>query len=145
VTLLIVAMGNDMARELTGNSPPQWAESSDVYVTYGGLIDPTIVVPAGADIKVIYFNLDTDMPHSLVITSVAPPYPPMMSLDKEPPAFPGAYTPNPTEELPPTGEEWAMAHGYAFEFKTTTAGNYWYVCYIPSHAYEGMYGPLIVR
>lgn len=99
----------------------------------GGLEDPTIEVPVGANITVHYLNIG-NLEHSWVLVSEGPPY------EAEPPelAIPGAVSP--------------MAHmgtdaggNATFSFTASPAGAYWYVCHIAGHASSGMYGEFVVK
>ncbi len=74
VTLVVAAMMGGDAENMTGSPPSQLLQGGDVFVIYG-LINPTIVVPEGAVIHVIFINLDDDMYHNFIVTTAPPPYP----------------------------------------------------------------------
>jgi rusticyanin len=105
-----------------------------------GLIDPTVVVPSGAHVALRLVNADEDMAHGIVVTesdqAAATGWMPMMSAA---PAFSGA-------EVWALGEETAVGAPTAItDFTATTPGTYTYLCPVPGHAQQGMYGTLTVR
>lgn len=99
----------------------------------GGFENPTIEVPAGANVTVHYSNIGS-IAHSWVLVAGAPPY------EAEPPelAIPGAASP-----MPHMGQ--ASGENATFAFTATPAGTYWYVCHIPGHAAGGMYGKFVIK
>ncbi len=101
----------------------------------GGLENPTLQVQPGTQIMVHFLSIDTDLYHSLVFVSQAPPYSASFTAQ---PAFSGAQTTNPIAGLPPGGNA-------TFSFTASTAGTYWYVCGMPGHASSGMYGKFLVQ
>ncbi len=108
-----------------------------------GLINPTIVVPAGAHIKLILINMDygSQMDHGVEITNVAPPYPPF-SMMGAPNTFVGIRI------LPPRQSENIHASLYAESstiFTTPPVGTYYYLCQYGDHAHRGMYGRFVVQ
>ncbi len=108
----------------------------DMYhFVIGGLLNPTLVLTKGANVTVYFRNIDTDMEHSMVFTSQAPPYTGISNFTL---AFPGGETANATTGVPPGGSA-------VFSFVARASGTYWYVCGIPGHAANGMYGKLIVQ
>lgn len=115
-------------------SPPG---QKDETFRIAGLVDPTVVVPEGAVVHVTFVNADPDTVHDFVVTPAAPSaYGVMMSA---PVAFPGALTP----VLGPSS-------GHAVQrvdasFVATRSGTYKYLCTVPGHAEEGMYGSLVVQ
>ncbi|MFP3281155.1 MAG: hypothetical protein RXO76_08850 [Vulcanisaeta sp.] len=65
--MVLAMMGNDA--ESMFNATPLPYVHGDVFVIYG-LINPTLVVPAGAIIHVTFINLDDGMYHNFVVTTV---------------------------------------------------------------------------
>ncbi len=102
-----------------------------------GLVNPTLVVPAGARVSIDVVNADDDMAHGLVVTSPgAAGWMPMMDAW---PAFPGTAV-------------WALGestgaglHAATEHFTATTPGHYRYLCAVPGHAQRGMAGAFIVN
>ncbi len=103
-----------------------------------GMSNPQIVVPTGAYITLRLINADTDMAHGIVVTSsdAAGAWMPMMTSAE---AIPGAAI-------------WALgdadSSGAPTEttvFTAATAGTYTYLCPVPGHAQQGMYGTLTVN
>ncbi len=102
-----------------------------------GMVDPTVVVPAGAQVSIELVNADGDMAHGLVITrsGAGSSWMPMMSAA---PAFAGAA-------LWFLGESTvAGMHTGTLHFTASTPGTYHYLCPVPGHAQEGMVGTFTV-
>ena len=102
-----------------------------------GLINPTITVPAGAQISIQVINADPDTAHGLVITASHDTSSPMPMMTSQP-AFPGSaqwFLGNPTA---------AGMHTATLTFTATTPGTYQYLCPVPGHAQEGMTGTFTV-
>lgn len=160
ITILAIGMMPDKATNLTGMNPPSYA-SDDVFVIYG-LIDPTLVIPSGLHINLIFANLDDDMYHNLVVTSIAPPYyyMPMQGMmfsnssawygsgmggmmggfGSGSPIF-GTTMPL----LSPANYTQGTAYYYTTTFNLYSySANYWYICTYPGHAQSGMYGRILV-
>ena len=161
VTILALGMMPDDAKNLTGMMPPSYA-TDDVFVVYG-LIDPTLVVPNGAQVNLIFANLDDDMYHNFAVTSLAPPYyympmqgmmfsnssswygggmmgGGMMSGTSSNPIF-GTTMPL----LSPTNDSQGTAYYYTTTFNLYSyGGGYWYICTYPGHAQSGMCGRILV-
>ena len=102
-----------------------------------GLVNPRIVVPAGARVTVQLINADPDTAHGLVVTAsdASASWMPMMTAR---PAFAGSalwFLGNPTS---------AGLHEGTLTFTATTPGTYHYLCPVPGHAQKGMAGQLIV-
>ena len=109
-----------------------------------GLTNPTIIVPRGATVQLNQLNMDygNNMEHTVVITSVPPPYPYMAMMYLGQPQVP------PMPELPwRSGDDLKTAQYAALgeSFVASAPGEYWYVCPAPQHAEEGMYGKFIVQ
>lgn len=125
-----------------------------------GKVNPTIIVPAGAKLRFVLANADAGMPHGLDVTLSAPPYGVLPHL----PTMAGAM-------MNSKSMRQSMMGGSVVMKKTTAAtgtvnpqddgrqrlavkktgwftlkpGTYYYVCPIPGHAKQGMYGKIIVR
>lgn len=143
IDIVVLTMGHERAINLTGLTPPSYAQH-DVFVIYG-LINPTLIIPSGATVRVTVINLDKDMYHNFVITPLSPPYPynvMMMSGGMMGGGMMGKFiTMMPL--LPPANYN----QGYAYEFSytfTLQPGSYWYICTYPGHAEMGMYGEILV-
>lgn len=103
-----------------------------------GLVNPRIIVPAGARVTIQLINADSDTAHGLVITASNPTasWMPMMTAQ---PAFAGSalwFLGNPTS---------AGMHEGALAFTAATPGTYHYLCPVPGHAQKGMTGTFTVR
>lgn len=102
-----------------------------------GLVNPTVVVPAGAEVTVDLVNTDWGYRHGFEITTTPPPYSyvPMMSTQRDLFLMP----------LPPRSEKNLTGASYATESASLTldAGTYYYLCPTPGHAQQGMYGKLV--
>jgi rusticyanin len=116
-------------------SPPG---NPDETFRAASLVNPTIVVPQGAQVTLSVVNADPDTAHGLVVTSSgsASSYMPMMTT---PQAFSGAavwFLGNPTS---------AGMHERSLTFTASTAGTYQYICPVPGHAQKGMVGSFVVE
>jgi len=101
-----------------------------------GQVNPTIVVPAGARIRIDLGNA-SPMPHGLAVTRKAPPYQANAKSKIKPPIVGTGYV-NPDgskTKLNVAGTGWF----------TLKPGTYYYVCPVPTHAEDGMYGEIIVK
>ena len=110
-------------------SPSMPAENFHI----AGMVNPTVVVPIGAHVRIELVNTDSDMAHGLVVAANGPAssWMPMMTAA---PAFPGAalwFLGNATS---------AGMHEGTLAFTATTPGSYQYLCPVPGHAQEGMAG-----
>ncbi|MCY0859235.1 MAG: sulfocyanin-like copper-binding protein [Sulfolobaceae archaeon] len=149
ITLIVLAMGHERAINLTGYIPPSYAHADhDVFVIYG-LINPTLIIPAGATVQLIFINLDDNMYHNFVVTTYPPPYPyNVMPETMMGGMMGGYYSGYRTLFYMPYIPYANYAQGYAYEYSTTfvlsSPGTYWYLCTYPGHAELGMYGELIV-
>jgi rusticyanin len=116
-------------------SPPG---NPDETFRAAGLVNPTLVVPHGAQVTLTLVNADPDTAHGLVVTSTgaASSYLPMMTA---PEVFSGAavwFLGNPTS---------AGMHEGSMTFTASTPGTYQYVCPVPGHAQKGMIGSFVVE
>ena len=104
-----------------------------------GMVDPTVVVPLGAQVTIQFVNANTDVAHGLVVTAntaVASSPMPMMAAA---PAFSGAalwFLGDATS---------AGMHTGTLSFTATTAETYEYLCPVPGHAEKGMSGSFVVE
>ena len=103
-----------------------------------GLVNPRIIVPAGAHVAIDLINADPDTAHGLVITAsdATGSSMPMMTAR---PAFAGSalwFLGDPTS----TG-----MHEGTLTFTAATPGTYRYLCPVPGHAQEGMSGTFTVQ
>ena len=99
-----------------------------------GLRNPTLVVPKGATLRVLFVNSDEDMRHNLRFADDQPPFatkPVLKNAAGSHDLAPGKETSHHAEELVVVGPE--------------EAGKFSYVCTIPGHAAGGMYGLVVVR
>ncbi len=143
-------MASDDAINLTKMQPPSYSKG-DVFVIYG-LINPTLVIPKSTVIHLTVINLDNDMNHNLVVSSVDPPYPymammsamngMMMSSNSQAGVNTGSSPVMMTPFLPPTNK--GLAHEYSYSLPLNQLGNMWYLCAYPGHAQDGMYGRIVV-
>jgi rusticyanin len=97
------------------------------------MVNPTIVVPQGAQVTLTLVNADQDTAHGLVITTSGDTssYMPMMTAR---PAFSGSalwFLGNPTS---------AGMHEGTMTFTAGTSGTCTYLCPVPGHAQKGMVG-----
>lgn len=103
-----------------------------------GMVNPTVVVPQGAQVTIQFVNADTDMAHGLVITASDAAATSVMPMMTAPPAFSGAA-------LWFLGEATSAGmHTGTLTFTASTAGTYQYLCPVPGHAQEGMLGSFVV-
>jgi rusticyanin len=102
-----------------------------------GLVDPVLVVKAGALVSIEVVNADRATAHGLVITAsgAGSSWMPMLTAS---PAFTGSavwFLGNPTS---------AGMHAATLSFTASTPGTYRYLCPVPGHAQAGMTGTFIV-
>lgn len=116
-------------------------DKPDTTFALAGLVDPTVRVPRGAvvDLRLVNMDYGRDMEHGVVITPAPPPYAtmpaPMMGT-----AGVAPLAPRTSDDL----ESARYAVGSA-TFRATTPGTYYYLCQVPGHARDGMYGTLVVQ
>ncbi|MCL5032795.1 MAG: hypothetical protein M1542_06110 [Thermotogae bacterium] len=104
-----------------------------------GLVNPKIVVQKGANVTIEFVNGDNDMYHGVVVTPGAPPYYYMGEMMFDRSAFAGSFV----QPLPPESN-----HKFYFAkatFKANISGSFYYICQVPGHAENGMYGQFVVR
>lgn len=108
-----------------------------MFFETAGLRNPTITVHSGASVTVQFVNADDDEAHRLAFTETSPPFPFMAMMDAWP-AFPGA-------EDPVLGDPTAAGlHSATIMFLASKPGRYVYLCLIPGHAQQGMFGHFVV-
>lgn len=117
---------------------------TDLTFIIGGLVNPTVEVQAGAVVTLYFSNAPATIPHSWGLVAQGPPYGSGHGEDdgdhgedSETP-FPGAETPDAHVGTAPGGNE-------TITFTASTPGTYWYICHVPGHAANGMYGKFVVR
>ncbi len=113
------------------------AGGPDETFRIAGMVNPAIVVPAGAHISIQVINADPDTAHGLAVTAsdATSSWMPMMTAR---PAFPGSalwFLGNPTA---------AGMHAGTLAFTASTPGTYRYLCPVPGHAQKGMAGTFTV-
>ena len=101
-----------------------------------GLVNPTITIPANATVHVTLVNPDWGYMHGFEITTTPPPYSqmPMMSINND-------------FLLPPLPQRTTQSLATAkYDSRSGQlnlhAGIYYYLCPVPGHAKQGMYGIL---
>jgi rusticyanin len=117
-------------------SPPG---NPDETFRAAGLVNPTIVVPRGAQVTLTLVNADPDTAHGVVVTSTDSASSSFMPMMTAPEAFSGAavwFLGNPTS---------AGMHEGSMTFIASAPGTYQYLCPVPGHAQKGMVGSLVVE
>ncbi len=109
---------------------------ADEKFVIGGLVNPIIHVSQGANVTMELINEDDGMPHNVVVTPAAPPYPYVAMMIGT--AFPGAGVP-----VIPEAQNGQYA-AVSTTFKATSSGQFYYLCQVPGHAEKGMYGAFVV-
>ena len=108
------------------------SDGPDLTFRIAGLTNPTIVVPRGATVTVELVNADPDMSHNWALVSGSGPFPYMSMMAG--PAFAGA-------SAAPLGDPTSAGlPSETLSFTASTAGTYTYLCQVPGHAEQGMYG-----
>ena len=113
------------------------AGGPDETFRIAGLVNPTLIVPAGSRVHIEVINADPDTAHGLVITAGNPQWSwmPMMTVS---PAFAGSalwFLGDPTS---------AGMHAGTMGFTAASPGSYHYLCPVPGHAQKGMVGAFII-
>ncbi len=113
-------------------SPPE----ADMKFRAAGLNDPTIEVPANAQVTVRFINADKDMAHMWLLQSANSG---SESVSRN---GGGAHV----AAAPPLGDPTSAGQpGESVTFSAPEAGTYRYTCPFPGHAEEGMEGRFVVR
>ncbi len=102
-----------------------------------GLINPTVVVPRGAQVTVDLVNADQGYMHGFEVTNAAPPFQEMAMMQGSG-AFPGSFV------MPILPETSQGQYHRSTQFTAATAGTYHYICPVPGHAAHGMAGTFVV-
>jgi len=102
-----------------------------------GLINPTVVVPRGAQVTVDLVNADQGYMHGFEVTKATPPFQEMAMMQGTA-AFPGAFV------MPIWPETSHGQYHRSTQFTAATAGTYHYICPVPGHAAHGMAGQFVV-
>jgi len=110
---------------------------SGMYWQADGLVNPTIVIPAGSSVTVNFADGDPGTIHGWELTTAGPPFP-VMAMMAGQVAAPGAFA---MPVSPPSGSNW---YGRTLHFAAPPAGTYHYICPVPGHAASGMWGTLVV-
>ena len=122
-----LTFGQKVVRLVVTSGPPNDMLSYRI----AGLRNPTLIVPHGATLRVLFVNTDDDMTHNL-----------RFMVQK--PRFKGAVKAVGTTNLPHKSE--TAFHAEELTVRVPAhAGTYAYLCTVPGHAPGGMYGTLIVR
>jgi rusticyanin len=112
------------------------SDGPDETFRVAGLTNPTIVVPSGAHVTLTLINADPGMDHNWLLTSVRPPFSTMSMMI---PTVFGAATTTLSEASGTSMPEATVT------FTASTRGQYTYLCTVPGHAAEGMYGTFEVN
>lgn len=97
-----------------------------------GVRNPTLIVPKGAILNVLFVNTDEDMPHDIHFGTLKPPFPLL-------PPMEGAVG---SSKLP--HEENEKFFGEELVVHAENAGSYTYFCSVRGHAKGGMWGTIAV-
>ncbi len=92
-----------------------------------GIRNPTIVIHAGASVKILFVNIDGDLPHDLRVGDVKPP------------DTAGTYG---SVRLERARDDSYSAE--EFQLQMPMPGSYNYFCSVGSHAKNGMVGRIVV-
>ena len=144
IRLVALATDHSGAANLTTSATPSYA-TDDLFVIYG-LVDPTLVVPRGATLEIVVLNLDKDMYHNFVISSVGPPYS-YMAMQQ---GMMGNWQQRGTwvammPFLPPVNLNQGIVHEYTYTVTLSSQqATLWYLCIYPGHAQDGMYSRMLV-
>lgn len=102
-----------------------------------GLINPTVVVPKGAAVKINLINADKGYMHGFEVTTASPPF-------REMAMGQGSGTFSSSFIMPILPENASGQASRSTQFNATTSGTYHYICPVPGHAALGMAGKFIV-
>ncbi len=98
-----------------------------------GLRNPTVVLPRGAVVTVLFVNRDGDMTHDLRFTAAHAPFP---------------MEPNRKDSVGSATlvhADKSVQHAEQFTMRAEKAGDYAYLCTVKGHAKGGMFGVLQVK
>jgi rusticyanin len=116
---------------LTAAASP--AGGPDETFRIAGMVNPKVIVPVGARVRIEVVNADPDTAHGLAVTASGAESSWMPMMTSRPP-FPGSalwFLGNPTS---------AGMHTGTLTFTASTPGTYHYLCPVPGHAQKGMTG-----
>jgi len=111
-------------------------EEADGKFVIADLINPTLRIPKGANVTMEIINEDKGMSHGLELTNAQPPYAYMSMMQGG--VYPGAFIQTIAEAVT---NQYPSAQ---VTFKTSYAGEFYYICQYPGHAAKGMYGKIII-
>ncbi len=103
-----------------------------------GLVNPTIRIPAGTRVTVDLVNTDWGYWHGFELTPTPPPYPDMAMM-----GIANQFLLMPLPERTTQNLATAQYATRSGRF-TATRGTYYYLCPVPGHAQQGMYGKLVI-
>lgn len=129
----LVFEGNQITVPVVAVAPASPDKTFEIH----GKVNPTIILPAGAKVRFKLGNADAGMPHGLAVTSQSPPYPDNVRQKIKPPLAGTGFV-----EREKSKTHLQVAETGWFELKP---GTYYYVCPVPAHARNGMYGKIIVK
>ncbi|WP_088189165.1 hypothetical protein [Desulfosporosinus sp. FKA] len=111
-------------------------EEADGKFVIGGLINPTLKIPQGANVTLEIINEDKGMPHGVELTTAAPPYAYMPMMQGA--TYPGSF-------IPPVPESANNQYPSAqVSFSASQTGEFYYICQYPGHAAKGMFGKIVI-
>lgn len=118
--------------QLDVSANPQSQEDSVFHI--GGLDDPYLVVPLGADVSVTLYNTDSHKSHGWRLLDQDPPL--VGDLKDIPEAFSGSEinAVDFSDNVSPKSTQ----------FRADTPGLYMYVCPVPHHTKTGLFGVMEV-
>jgi len=97
-----------------------------------GIRNPTLVVPEMATVKVLFVNVDDDMPHDFRVGDMNPPFAPRPDISKT----------AGSDKLPP--QQNGVYNAQQLMFHLQGKSTFHYLCSVGAHAQNGMWGTLIV-
>lgn len=97
-----------------------------------GVRNPTLVVPKGAVLRVLFVNTDEDMPHDIHFGAIKPPFP----------IAPGMEGAVGSAKLPPLAKGKYAADELSIQ--AASVGSFTYYCSVRGHAKGGMFGTIAV-
>jgi plastocyanin len=109
-------------------SPPN---GPDMTFRTAGIVDPTIIVPQGAHVRVEFINGDSDTAHMWLLSA---------GMLVSAASFPWVAAARPLGDPTSFGQPGEMV-----SFNANSAGNYTYYCAFPGHATKGMHGRLVLE
>jgi len=134
----VVFTGNNIVLAMAAVQPG----FADTTFEVAGLVDPTIVVPAGSTITLTLINMDygQNMEHGVAITPIGPPYP-ILGMMGMPDSFAGVGILATRDRKNVDNARYPEG---SITFPAPAAGVYYYLCQYRDHASKGMYGKFVV-